>query len=48
MRDLISYALSCLAVAIKSGLLLGALDVVEVELVGVQDDLGAVVEEHTV
>ena len=48
VRDLISYALRRLAVAIESGLLLGSLDVVEVELVGVQDDLGAVVEEHTV
>ncbi len=48
MRDLISYALCCLAVAIEGGLLLGALDVVEVELVVVQDDLSAVIEENTV
>ncbi len=48
VRDLVGYALSSLAVAVEDGLLLGALDVVKVELVGVKDDLCAVVEEHTV
>lgn len=48
VRDLVSHALRRLSVAIELRLLLGALDVVKVEQVGVQDDLCAIVEEHTV
>ena len=48
VRDLVGHALRRLSIAIELRLLLGALDVVKVEQVGVQDDLGAIVEEHTV
>ena len=44
VRDLVSHALRRLSVAIELRLLLGALDVVKVEQVGVQDDLCAIVE----
>lgn len=48
VRDLVSHALRRLSVAVELRLLLGALDVVKVEQIGVQDDLCAIVEEHTV
>lgn len=48
LGDLISDTLGRLPVAVDSWLLLGALNVVEVEEVAVEDDLGAVVKEHTV
>jgi len=46
--DLVGQAFRGLSVVIHDGLLLGALNVVKVELVGVQDDLGAVIEEHSI
>lgn len=48
LGDLVRHALSCLTVSVNRGLLLRALDVVEVEQVRVKDDLRAVVEEHAV
>ena len=48
MRDEIGDRLSRLSIAVERWLLLGPLNVVEVEEVRVQNDLRAVVEEHTV
>ena len=44
MRHKISDALRCLAVAVQHRLLFRALNVVKVEQVGMQNDLGAVIE----
>ena len=48
MRNEVGDALCSLSVAVEHWLLLGSLNVIEVEQVGVQDDLSAVVEEHAV
>ena len=48
LGDLVRHALGRLTVSVSRGLLLGALDVVEVEQVRVEDDLRAIVEEHAV
>ena len=44
VRDLVGDTLSSLAIVVQDLLLLGSLDVVKVELVRVQNYLGAVVE----
>ena len=44
LRDLVSDTLKRLAVAVEHRLLLGPLNVIKVEQVGVEDDLCAVVE----
>ena len=48
LTDLVRQTLHGLAVAIEDGLLLAALDIVEVEHVWVQDNLSAVIEEHAI
>ena len=48
LRDLVSDTFERLAVAVEHRLLLGPLDVIEVEQVCVEDDLGAVVEKYAV
>ena len=48
VADRVGEALHCLSVAVESGLLSAALNVVEVEKVRVQDDLRTVVEKHAV
>lgn len=44
VRDLVGDTLSSLAIVVQDLLLLGSLDVVKVELVRVQNYLGAIVE----
>jgi len=48
VRHEVCDTLCCLTIVVQRWLVLWALDVVKVELVGVQDDLCAVIEEHTV
>ena len=46
--NLISKAFHGLSIAVHDRLLLASLNVIEVELVRVQDNFGAVVEEYTI
>jgi len=48
VRHEVCDTLCCLTIVVQRWLVLWALNVVKVELVGVQDDFCAVIEEHTV